>query len=149
MDDDGLTLDQAAIFAEFEGDDQATEKLTRALLWNRPLAHVAQQLRDAATEAAALTAEAERLRAEGLPALDPTDLPADWRSLRLDRLVSRDGEPIPEREWPSIPGAALVVAPEWRYPDHQTAEDSETEDLTAGDDDPIAVFVPMWRVALG
>jgi hypothetical protein len=29
MDDDGLTLDQAAIFAEFEGDNQATDKLTR------------------------------------------------------------------------------------------------------------------------
>jgi ParB family chromosome partitioning protein len=144
MDDDGLTLDQAAIFAEFEGDDQATEKLTRAVSWNRPLAHVAQQLRDAAAEAAALAAEAERLRAEGLPALDPTDLPADWRSLRLDRLVSRDGEPIPEQEWPSIPGAAVVVAPEWRYPNHQAAEDSEDEDLTAGDDDPITVFIPVW-----
>jgi hypothetical protein len=43
IDNDGLTLDQAAIFAEFEGDDQATEKLTRALSWNRPLVHVTQQ----------------------------------------------------------------------------------------------------------
>ena len=144
MDDNGLTLDQAAIFAEFEGDDQATEKLSRALSWNRPLAHVAQQLRDAAAEATALAAEAERLRAEGFPALDPTDLPADWRSLRLDRLVSREGEPIPERDWPSIPGAAVVVAPEWRYPNHQAAEDSEDEDFTAGDDDPTAVFIPVW-----
>ena len=29
-------------------------------------------------------------------------------------------------------------------PQHQAVEDSENENLTAGDDDPIAVFIPVW-----
>ena len=62
MDTDGLTLEQAAIFAEFEHDQQAVERLTQAVAWNQPLEHVAQRLRDAAAETAQLAAEAARLR---------------------------------------------------------------------------------------
>ena len=96
MDTDGLTLEQAAIFAEFEHDQRAIERLTQAVAWNHPLEHVAQRLRDAAAETAQLAAEAARLRDQGLPALDPTDLPPDWRSLRLDQLINADGSTVPE-----------------------------------------------------
>jgi ParB family chromosome partitioning protein len=135
-----LTLDEAAIFAEFEPDAEAVERLERAKQFNRPLSHVAQRLRDEARERAALLAEVDRLRAEGLPVLDPDEV-RDASRLRLaDHVRASDGEPIPEDEWPTLPGAAVLVISEWEYPE---IEDPDVDD-DASDPEPVQVFKPVW-----
>ncbi|MBM6402162.1 ParB/RepB/Spo0J family partition protein [Phycicoccus sonneratiae] len=138
MDTHGLTLAQAAIFAEFEGDLAATESLEQAVSWGRPLEHTAQRLRDARAEAHAVRAEADRLRDQGMPALDPDEVPERTWPLRLDGLVTADGEPVPEADWPNVPGAAVVVRAEWAYPDEDDTEDSDA------DGEPVLRFVPVW-----
>lgn len=140
MDTDGLTLQQAAIFAEFEDDPAATEALEQAVSWGRPIEHTAQRLRDARTEAEAVRVEADRLRSQGLPVLDPAEVPERTWPLRLDGLVTADGEPVPEADWPNVPGAAVVVRAEWTYPD----EADEDSDDARGGDQPVLRFVPVW-----
>ncbi|KRA37906.1 MULTISPECIES: ParB/RepB/Spo0J family partition protein [unclassified Nocardioides] len=143
-----LTLDEAAIFAEFEDDARAVDQLERAKHFGRPLAHAAQRLRDEAQERAVLLAEVDRFRAEGLPVLDPDEV-SDPHRLRLADLVrTADGEPIPEDQWPTMPGAAVVVVSKWEYPG-DTDEDSPDEDPDAGDEEdvdaePVQVFAPLW-----
>jgi len=149
-----LTLEEAAIFAEFEHDPSAVEELERARSWGRPLVHVAQRLRDKARERAAVLAEVDRLRAEGLPALDPDEVP-DAHRLRLsDHVRATDGEPIPEDEWPNVPGAAVVVLSEWEYPERGDEGDQpgESDQPGEGEDtdeeghaaEPVQVFTPVW-----
>ena len=136
MDSDGLTLAQAAIFAEFEDDPAAIDALEQAVSWGRPIEHTAQRLRDARAEAEAVRGEVDRLRADGLPVLDPAEVPERTWPLRLDGLVTAGGEPVPEADWPDVPGAAVVVRAEWAYPDDDDAEDSG--------DEPVLRFVPVW-----
>ena len=52
LDSGELTLEEAAIFAEFEHDPEAVERLENAKRWRRSLAHEAQRLRDEAAERA-------------------------------------------------------------------------------------------------
>jgi ParB family chromosome partitioning protein len=131
-----LTLDEAATFAEFEDDARALERLERAKQFGRPLEHVAQQLRDEAKERTLLLAEVDRLRAEGLPVLDPDEV-HDAHRLRLaDHVRATDGEPVPEDDWPTVPGTAVVVVSEWEYPEREDADDAE--------DEPVQVFKPVW-----
>ena len=68
MDELGLTLEQAAIFAEFEDDPDAIAELTgvASRRWGS-LEHSAQQFRDARAEAAQREQAAAALRAEGWP----------------------------------------------------------------------------------
>ena len=138
-----LTLDEAAIFAEFEHDAQAVEQLERAKQYGRSLVHAAQLLRDEAQERAVLLAEVERLRAEGLPVLDPSEV-GDTHRLRLsDHVRASDGEPVPEDEWPNLPGAAVVVVSEWEYPETDDESDEDQGD-DATDAEPVQVFTPVW-----
>jgi ParB family chromosome partitioning protein len=138
-----LTLDEAAIFAEFEHDPRAVEELERARSWGRPLAQAAQRLRDEAQERAVLLAEVDRLRIVGLPVLDPDEV-RDAHRLRLaDHVRAADGEPVPEDEWPSVPGAGVVVVSEWEYPgpDDQGDDEDDDDDPEA---EPVQVFTPVW-----
>lgn len=141
MDTDGLTLQQAAIFAEFEDDPAAIESLEQAVSWGRPIEHTAQRLRDARAEAEAVRVEVNRLRAQGLPVLDPAEVPERTWPLRLDGLVTADGEPVPEAAWPDVPGAAVVVRAEWAYPD------DNSEDSGDDSDEPVLRFVTVWICA--
>jgi ParB family chromosome partitioning protein len=141
MDANNLTLDHAAIFAEFENNEQAVEKLTNALRFNRPLEHAAQQLRDDAAEAAERAAEAERLRNEGLPALDSAQAPADLWRVRLSDLRDSEGQPVPEEEWPNVPGAAVVVVQVWEHPETDGEDEDEDPDEHA---DAVQVFDAAW-----
>ena len=89
MDEHGLTLDQAAAFAEFEGDERALASLEQAASWGRSIDHAVQRLRDERAERAAIREEVSRLREQGLPALDPDDIPDQpWKpAARLARDV--------------------------------------------------------------
>jgi ParB family transcriptional regulator, chromosome partitioning protein len=73
-----LTLEQAAIYAEFDGDEDAIERLDNAARWGRSLEHTARRLRDEAAEreadVAAFAEAFERLTAEGLPVLSAEEV---------------------------------------------------------------------------
>lgn len=140
-----LTLEEAAVFAEFDGDEGAIAYLRSESRRRVPLAHAAQRLRDEAAERAALLAEVERLRAEGLPVLDPDAVPASTWNLRLDRLVDADGNPVPEETWPTIEGAAVMVTVDWIYPEVEAEADVDDEEIEYAD--PVRGFVPVWIVA--
>lgn len=137
---EALTLEQAALFAEFESDEAATERLRSAVRFGRPLAHVGQQLRDEAAERAELLAEVERLRGEGQPVLDPDEAPTSLWGIRLEDLRDADDNPVPEESWPTIEGAAVVVAAEWVYPEPAGETDAE-------DGEAVRELVPVWIVA--
>lgn len=145
MDEQSLSLEQAAAFAEFEDDPEAVEALTRALSWNHSIEHAAQRLRDQRAERATLRTEAERLRAEGLPALDPEDAPSDLWRIRIEDLRTATGEPVPEDQWPSLPGAAVVITTEWEYPGgNDTDSDEAADEGEAEEQDAQLVYVPVW-----
>ncbi len=145
-----LTLEEAAIFAEFEHDPEAVERLENAKRWRRSLAHEAQRLRDEAAEREADAAEVERLRAEGLPVLSAEEVEEADEVLRIERLVTEDGEPLPEEEWPNVPGARVHVVKEWVYPEDEYDEESEdgdeSEDEGSEPAEPYQQYVPAWVV---
>lgn len=141
MDSTGMTLEIAAIFAEFEDDPDAVATLTQAweTSWRREqIPHIAQRLRDARAEDQALRVEVERLRAEGLPVLDPDTAPDRLHLVTLANLLDAEGNPVPEESWPSIEGAAVIVTIEWVEPDYD--EDDEEADVP----DATQAFVPVW-----
>lgn len=157
LDSGDLTLEEAAIFAEFEDDPRAVERLERAKRYRQPLAHAAQRLRDEAEERAADAAEVERLRAEGLPVLTAEEVAEAEQSgevLRIDRLVTAEGEPVAEEEWPNVPGARVRVFKEWVYPEDEYDEASEdgTDEEGGADEgdyepaEPHQQYVPVWVV---
>ncbi len=145
-----LTLEEAAIFAEFEHDPEAVERLENAKRWRRSLTHEVQRLRDEAAEREADAAEVERLRAEGLPVLTAEEVTEADEVLRIERLVTAEGEPVPEEEWPNVPGARVQVVKEWVYPEDEY--DDESEEGTDDEDDdyepaePYQQYVPVWVV---
>ncbi len=138
MDSTGLTLDQAALFAEFADDPQAVTELEQAMAWGRSLEHFAQRLRDDRAERIALQSEVDRLRAEDVPVLDPHDVPDRWHDLRLDSLVNAEGQSVPAERWPQVPGAAVVVHSDWEWPEPANA-DGEAEEGKA-----TLVYVQVW-----
>ncbi|WP_460841569.1 ParB/RepB/Spo0J family partition protein [Nocardioides marmoraquaticus] len=167
-----LTLDQAAILAEFEDDENATARLNQRLSWGHGLEHEAQRLRDEAAERAEYDAEVERLRAEGLPVLSHEDAETARRDGTLHRianLLTAEGDPVDDEAHDQVPGAQVLVTIEWVYPedlDEATDEHTEadtadgegdaaevSEDDASEDDDeepeyadPVQVFVPVWVV---
>jgi ParB family chromosome partitioning protein len=136
MDEQDMTLEQAAIFAEFEDDPQALAVLESEWKdsWRRAgLVHVAQRLRDDRAERVVLLSEVDRLRATGLPVLD-LDAAADYDRYHLmENLRTEDGTPVPEDQWPTVAGAAVVVSMEWQEPD----DDDE-------DGEAVQVPTPVW-----
>jgi ParB family chromosome partitioning protein len=141
MDATGMTLEAAATFAEFEDDPHAIQALEQALSWGRPLEHTAQRLRDARAEDTALRAHAQLLRAQGVPVLNPQDVPDRAWTLHLDALVTADGQPVPEHDWPHVPGAAVLLRAQWAYPDERDDPDTTHDD---GDAEPALRFDQVW-----
>ncbi len=142
-----LSLDDAAVLAEFEDDEAATERLTRAMERKEPLAHTAQRLRDERTERDEVRAEAERLRAEGVPALDPEEIPELHYMLDLTWFVDSEGHAIPKDQWPTVPGAAVVVTKRWRRVDGEDVPVLETDWIVT---DPTAAgLVKSWEYGSG
>ena len=142
LDSGDLTLEEAAIFAEFEHDPEAVERLENAKRWRRSLAHEAQRLRDEAAEREADAAEVERLRAEGLPVLSAEEVAEADEVLRIERLGTEDGESLPEEEWPNVPGARVQVVKEWVYPEDEDDEEHEDDEPA----EPYQQYVPVWVV---
>ncbi|OJV22889.1 MAG: hypothetical protein BGO26_00125 [Actinobacteria bacterium 69-20] len=59
---EGLSLLDAAVFAEFEGDEDGTRRLRDAVRYGKPLAHAAQRIRDDRAEKAKVDALTKRLK---------------------------------------------------------------------------------------
>lgn len=151
LDSGDLTLEEAAIFAEFEHDPAAVERLENAKRWRRSLAHEAQRLRDEAAEREADAAEVERLRADGLPVLTAEEVEQADEVLRIERLVTAEGEPLPEEDWPNVPGARVHVVKECVYPEDEYDEESEDGSDQPEDEDyepaeQYQQYVPVWVV---
>ena len=147
MDAQDMTLEQAAVFAEFEDDPDAVAALEQA--WDNPwqrdrLAHVAQRLRDERAERQALRRDVERLRAEGLPVLDPDDVPANASRLELADLLDQDGQPVPAEQWPTTTGAAVIVTVQWQDPDDQNDTNAPEDEEGPEEAEPRQVYVPVW-----
>lgn len=98
-----LTLEDAAIMAEFEDDASALERLRQAREWGNSLAHEAQRIRDDhAAEAARLAVE-EELRGRGLTVIpDPGWSPKQVK--RLGDLVDGEGAALTEESHVACPG---------------------------------------------
>ncbi|MDN5896330.1 chromosome partitioning protein, ParB family [Brevibacterium sp. Mu109] len=155
-----LTLEDAAVFAEFEHIPEAVERLERRKQWGHSLVHEAQRLRDEAAEQALFDAEVERLRGEGLPVLSGDEATEARQALRVERLRTSDDEPVPVEDWPNLPSAAVIVTEEWHYPsdeqtdsegddEHGSDPDAESEDDSDDEDDyaePVKVYAPVWVV---
>lgn len=145
-----LTLEHAAIYAEFEDDEAAIDRLDRARTsrWGDSVEHVAQKLRDEAAESAAYDAEVERLRAEGLPVLSFDEADDADGSLLLEDMRTVEGEPVPVDQWAALDGVAVIVTEEWEYPETETDPETEDDEDATYDDEAEAVKVyrQMWVV---
>ncbi len=89
--DQGLTLDQAAAFAEFEGDDDATRELEYSIRSGR-LDHTVQRLRDRRAETEARRTAAAEYAEQGITALDRRPYTHSSAARALDRLATKTGE---------------------------------------------------------
>lgn len=114
-----LTLDQAAVIAEFDGDDEAVKALTVTAVEDPArFEHVAQRLRDERTEAQAIADLTAALIEAGTPVIDrPT--PQDKTTKRLTELATLDGDErtalTPETH-EQCPGRAAWVTTSWDGP---------------------------------
>ena len=143
-----------------ENDPEAIERPECRKRWGHGLEHEAQRLRDEAVEREAYEAEVKRLRAEGLPVLSGEEADEARHALRVSRLRSPEGEPIPEEDWPTVPAAAVMPTEEWVYPededgqgaatDAEAGADAQGEDAAADYEpkygEPVKVYVPVWVV---
>lgn len=122
--------------------------MENAKRWRRSLAHEAQRLSDEVAEREADASEVERLRAEGLPVLTAEEVAEADEVLRVERLVTEDGEPVPEEEWPNVPGSRVHVVKEWIYPGDdydETSEDGTRHRARATDRSGAARVQPCLR----
>ena len=81
-----------------------------------------------------------RLRAEGLPVLDPAEVPADLHRHTLANLRDEQDQPVSEDEWAQVTGAALAVTVEWAEPEYE--DDTDEADMDEADGEQ--VYVPVW-----
>ncbi|WP_159796604.1 ParB/RepB/Spo0J family partition protein [Puerhibacterium puerhi] len=111
-----LTLDQAAVVAEFEDDKEAVKTLTACAVEHpEAFAHTAQRLRDQRTEAHARTEAIEALTQAGVPVIEPIGYD-DKKAKRLHELRNADaeaGEGITPEAHAQCPGHAAYVSTRW------------------------------------
>jgi ParB family chromosome partitioning protein len=122
-----LTLDQAAVVAEFEDDAEAVKALVVAAR-EGGFEHLAQRLRDERTEAAERAKAADDLVAAGVTVIDRphwTDPSKD-----LDDLRDADGDPLAVEAHASCPGHAAYVDAYWT--DHYDGTNDEDEPVEFG-----------------
>ena len=127
---DSLTLDQAAIVAEFDDDPDAVATLITAAEQGRGFDHAVQRLRDARDEAAAIARAAAALAENGVTVIEKPSY-GDETTLNLDRLRDADGNRLdPEAHAAACSGHVVWVtaAPAYRYAWSGDDEDDEQED---------------------
>lgn len=113
-----LTLDQAAVIAEFGDDDEAVKALTVAAVKDpEQFPHVAQRLRDARAEAQAVADLAASLVEAGTSVIERPG--SGDATTELDHLAVMDGEdrtPLSPETHAGCPGRAAWILKSWRGP---------------------------------
>lgn len=135
-----MSLAEAAVLAEFDGDENAVEKLLRAAgrTW---FDHTAQQIRQAREDAKRAAEAARKWTDAGYTVLERRPTQWDANQVPLEYLTTVDGEPVDESvvadsdpKW----WAAFLV-PEEVFVDKETGEPVAEETIDwATDDDPAA-----------
>ncbi|WP_249715118.1 ParB/RepB/Spo0J family partition protein [Rhizomonospora bruguierae] len=127
-----LTIDQAAVVAEFEDDAEAVKRLVVAAQ-RGGFDHEAQKLRDARAEAAAKAEAAAALAAAGITVVDQ---PA-WNDEQIRRLseLKHGEEQLTEENHASCPGHAAFLDDEWVYPNEDNDGDDPWGDDTSAEAD--------------
>ena len=124
---DQLTLDQAAVLAEFGDDHDAVQVLLTAAEQGR-FDHTAQRLRNDRAEAAKRHEFAATLTAQGIIVVDrPTYGQAG--PIGLSRLTDTDGQDLTVETHAACPGHAAYIGTEWR-----SVEDTDDAPVVAADD---------------
>lgn len=132
-----LTIEQAAVLAEFDGDAEAMTALVGAV-HQGGFDHTVQRLRDRREEADAVAALARELRAAGVLVVD---MPP-WSSpvKRLDQLRGD----INVEQHASCPGHAAYIDVDWRddIDDDAQPEQDDTDDVDEyADEDTVAMVL--------
>lgn len=113
---EALTLDQAAVVAEFE-DDAETVKALIAASTTGQFEHAAQRARDDRDEAQARAAVLDALNAEGVTVIDRPGYEDEKRILRLDRLVTSDDrdtrKDLSPTDHAECPGHVAWIGSDW------------------------------------
>lgn len=96
---DGYTVDQALVLAEFDGDEEAVAEL-ESVIADEPeyLDHVAQKLRDDRASREALEALRTELTAQGKTIVEDAGYYADSEAIYVDHLNKADGEQATEED---------------------------------------------------
>lgn len=111
----GVTLEQAAIIAEFDGDPEAVEELTRTLEHNPSgLEHTAQQIRDDRAREVEKRAKVAELEAAGLRVI-PQPSYTEKKIERIDGLAAKPGgSALTPTTHADCPGHCVAVATTYR-----------------------------------
>jgi ParB family chromosome partitioning protein len=153
---DFLTLEQAAILAEFEGDQEALTALVQAAKDSpSQFGHVAARLRATHAEREAKTAFAAELEAQGIAIYG--DRPYVPWTLALENLRDGDGNQITAEAHATCPGRAVTITYDWDWAPgaeaayratHGLADDDDLADVEFGSDEEArgAGFVAAWQV---
>jgi ParB family chromosome partitioning protein len=130
-----LTLEQAAVLAEFDTDEAAVSSLLACAVRGYGFDHAAQRLRDDQAERAALTAAADRLREQGVTVVERPNH-RDTTTKPLRELRTDDGQPLdPDQHADQCPGHVtwLTIDRGIRYYD-DPEEDLDDEDSDRAED---------------
>lgn len=112
VDDAGVTLEQVAILAEFDGDEKATDALVQELQqWGgRNLAVRAERIREERAERAAIAEKAAELIADGAEVIERPEHGHSTRQVaRLRDLTTAKGGPIGRTHATKCPGHRVWV----------------------------------------
>ena len=99
-----LTIEDAAILAEFADDEAAMDELRNTLSYGRSLTHTAQRLRDDRREAKALAKFRAEIEAQGIKVVEHDEL------TRLVNLVTAERQDITDEDHAACPGHAAYVS---------------------------------------
>jgi len=114
-----VSLDDALLFAEFEGDEAALTQLRGGAEHNWPLGAVADRIRTDRKRSAAVAARIEQLQGEGRPVCGMDD--EDSTARRLWDLADAKGTPLNVDEHTTCPGAITMVGYNYDGPTENAA----------------------------
>jgi ParB family chromosome partitioning protein len=128
-----LTLDQAAVLAEFEGDEQALTALVHAAKDSSgQFDHVVARLRATRDEREARAAFVAEVEAQGFAVYG--DRPYVPWTLALENLRGGDGNEITPEAHATCPGRAVTITREWGWEPGAEAAYRAAHGLTDDDD---------------
>lgn len=146
LDGHALTLEQAAVLADYDDDPEATERLLLAAERGQ-FDYIAQQLADSAAERAAMKPVIDGYRDAGIAATGIRPSYSD-DTIRLDSLVTADGELVTDiTTIPESHRLAVVIASteqSWTDTDDNPVDEDDI-DFDIDEDDPDATPAEGYR----